>query len=137
MTQPPSRPVPPPDHDSAEFWASCGRHELQIQTCKSCGMAQHYPRAYCTTCRSDDLAWRRATGTGVIYSFTVVRRPPSPAFASLVPYIVALVDLSEGPRMMTNIVGENAAQARIGAEVTLSWVDVGDTALPVFELVGS
>ena len=72
------------------------------------------PRCLCPVCWSDQLEWVDAKGTGSVHSFTVIRRASDPAFAPLVPYTVALIDLDEGPRMMANIVGANALAVKIG-----------------------
>lgn len=91
------------------------------------------PRYLCPHCWSTDLDWVQASGRGTVHSFTVIRRAPAQAFASRVPYVVALVDLEEGPRMMSNIVGDGALDTRSGDAVTVCFEDRGDGAmLPQF-----
>lgn len=91
------------------------------------------PRFLCPHCWSTELDWVQASGRGTVHSFSVIRRAPAQAFAAQVPYVVALVDLDEGPRMMSNIVGDDALQTRIGDPVAVCFEDRGDGAkLPQF-----
>jgi uncharacterized OB-fold protein len=96
---------PAPTLETRPYWDGCKRHEPRIQRCGACGHYQFYPRIYCAQCFSDRVEWVTASGRATVLSFTVVRRPVSPAFAPDVPYVVALVTLDEGPSMMTNIIG--------------------------------
>lgn len=130
------RPIPIPDQDSTPFWEATGAGKLLVQHCKACGRNQLYPRLYCRYCHGDDLGWEEASGRGRIYSVTVVRRAPSPAFADAVPYPIALVELEEGPRLMANILDAEPGEAGIGRPVTLDWIPVADgLSLPAFRLV--
>jgi hypothetical protein len=131
------RPAPLPDAEWAPYWAATVEGRLLIQRCTRCGNAQLYPRAHCLACRGP-VAWDQATGRGTVYSFTVIRQNPSRSFRHLLPLVVALVDLDEGPRLMTNIVGSDPAEVRIGAAVRVCFEPVSDSAaLPLFELVGA
>jgi uncharacterized OB-fold protein len=92
----------------------------------------------CPYCHSRELSWEQLAGTGTVYSVTVSRRAPSPEFADLVPYVVALIDLDEGCRMMSNIVGFDAALARCGARVRVAFQAVAEgQVLPMFVLADS
>lgn len=91
------------------------------------------PRYLCPSCWSDALEWVQAKGTGSVHSFTVIRRASSPAFKERVPYVVALIDLDEGPRMMANILGDDALDVAIGERVTLTFEDRGNGTLPQFK----
>ena len=97
------KPLPKPSPTSRPFWEAAKRHELQIQRCAACRHYIYYPRARCPKCFSDHLGWERVSGLGKVYSYTVVRRASSRAFADA-PYVLAIVELAEGPRMTTNIV---------------------------------
>lgn len=102
--------------------------------CKSCGRVVHYPRERCPACGSAESEWRPASGHGQIYSFSVMHRPGNPMMAGRVPYVVALVDLEEGARMMTNIVGLEPADVRVGMPVEVTWEELSDGRhLPLFE----
>lgn len=127
--------VPVIDADSAPFWEAVAAHQLTAQKCAGCSRFIFYPRAVCPYCHSDKLAWEPLSGTGTVYSVTVSRRAPSPEFADLVPYVVALIDLDEGCRMMSNIIGYDAALARCGSRVAVQFQTVADgQVLPVFAL---
>ena len=95
--------LPPATELSRPFWEGCRAGELRLQHCGDCGRFQFYPRTVCSHCDSTALTWRAVSGNGRIASFTVVRRAIS--FAYDAPYVVALIDLEEGPRMMSSVVG--------------------------------
>jgi len=106
-----------------------------VQRCTSCGHHQLYARAHCLRCRAE-VEWVDASGDGVVYSFTVIRQNMSRSFRHLLPYVVALVDLAEGPRLMTNVVGCPPEDVRVGSKVRVRFEPVSDAAaLPLFELV--
>lgn len=105
-------PVPTRTPETETYWESASQGILLIRKCRSCGEAHHYPRTNCPFCFSDLTAWQKASGKGVIYSFSVMRRAP-------VPYVIAYVTLEEGPTMMTNIVGCNFDAIAIGKRVRL------------------
>lgn len=134
MSEPqPARPVPIPDADSRPFWEGVQAHELRIQRCRTCGRHIYYPRSLCPYCHGADLEWVRASGSGVLYSYTVSRRPAGPGFAADVPYVVALVDLDEGPRMMTNLVDVPVDEVTIGQRVQVVFREMSPgLTLPVF-----
>jgi uncharacterized OB-fold protein len=129
------RPLPVPDSDSRPYWEAAARHEFQLPYCVPCQRYFFIPRVLCPHCRSEQVEWRRASGNGVIYSYTVSRRPAGPAFADRVPYVVALIDLEEGPRMMSNVVTDDADAVRIGQRVRVEFEDAGELSLPVFRIV--
>lgn len=127
------KPAPAIDPDSAPYWQALNEERLVLKSCLGCGKCHFYPRELCPYCHSDDLSWIEASGRGVIYSFTVCRRPAGPAFATDVPYTVVLVDLAEGPRMMSRIVGDPAKIA-IGMNVKVRFERQSDElVLPFFE----
>ena len=123
------KPAPPVTAETRLFWARCAEGVLAYQRCTSCGRAQFYPRAVCTRCQSDDLAWEEASGRGTIYSFTVVHRAPTPAFRPDVPYVIALVDLEEGVRIMANLLGAPPEAVAIGMAVRVVFEARGDGVL--------
>ncbi|MDP2919274.1 MAG: Zn-ribbon domain-containing OB-fold protein [Dehalococcoidia bacterium] len=110
------------------FWEAAAQHRLIIQHCKRCGSHQFYPRPFCVKCATGEVEWVETKGDGTIYSLTTVRVQISPAFNP--PYNVALVQLDEGPRMLTDIEGINA---KIGDRVKLTWRERTDAPpLPVW-----
>jgi uncharacterized OB-fold protein len=116
------------DPTTEPFWNACVEGRLTVQRCTACGAHQFYPRPFCLSCESAALEWTDVKGTGTIYSLTTVRMP---VIAELPPpYLLALVDLDEGPRLLTNIKAETAA---IGDRVSLAWRQRdGLPPLPVF-----
>lgn len=107
--------APKSDADSATFWEGCQRDELLYQHCLDCRRAQFYPRDLCSRCQGRRLEWRRSRLRGEVYSFTVVERPPNRSFQP--PYVVALVDLEEGFRMMLNLKGCGMEEVTLGMAV--------------------
>jgi uncharacterized protein len=120
------KPLPIVDVDSLPFWRAAREHKLAVIHCRDCGKRFFYPRALCPHCHSAAVEWMTASGRGTIYSFTVARRPAGPAFKGDVPYVVALVELEEGPRLMTNIVTTDVNGVRIGQKVKAMFDDVTD-----------
>jgi uncharacterized OB-fold protein len=127
-------PIPVANADSAVYWQSAKEGRLVLRRCNSCGEKHFMPRYLCPVCWSTDLEWIEAGGKGRVHSFTIIRRASSPAFTGLTPYVVALIDLEEGPRMMSNIVGEGAMGIEIGDGVTLTFEDRDGAKLPQFSL---
>jgi len=113
------KPLPVPNADTAAFWEGCACGELRLQRCTACGTAQFPPRVVCAACQSGAPAWEVASGRGRIASYTRVHRPPSPAFKADLPYVVALVALEEGPRIMLGLRGAAAEAPRIGDAVRI------------------
>jgi hypothetical protein len=121
-----NKPLPSPSPITQGFWAAAHRHEFLLQRCRNCRRYIHYPRAACPHCLSQDLEWAPASGRGAIYSYTVARRPTASVFADMTPYVIAIVELEEGPRMTTNIVGCPPEEVRIGMPVEVVFDDVTD-----------
>lgn len=127
------RPLPVSDPGTAPYWEGTRAHKLMLPKCEECGQVHFYPRSVCPHCGSARLAWIEASGRGSVYSFTVVHRPPSPAFKPLVPYVVAVIALDEGPHLMSNIGGCAPLEVRIGMRVQVAWEDIDPVAtLPYF-----
>lgn len=125
---------PVPDADSEPYWAGIRAGELRLQRCDSCAAAVFYPRAVCPHCGGGALSWFRAAGTATVYSYTVAHRAFG-EFAGQAPFTVALVDLDEGVRMMTRIIGVPPGGVRIGQRVRMEIAQVGDAHLPCFRPV--
>jgi uncharacterized protein len=127
------RPLPLIDDESRPFWGATRERRLAIQRCGACGKHVFPPRALCPHCHEATLEWVDATGRGSVYSYTVARRPAGPWFADKVPYVVAIVELDEGVRMLSNLVVGDPSSARIGQRVRVTFEDVGEVTLPLFE----
>lgn len=130
------KPLPIIDEDSRPYWEAARRHELSLPQCNDCGKFHFYPRNFCPHCKGQSLTWKAVSGKGKVYSYTVPRVPISPAYQDSVPYVVALVELDEGPRIMANIIDCQPEEVEIGAEVEVTFQDVTDEiTLPQFRLV--
>ncbi len=128
-----AKPVPVADHVTREFWNGAGRHELLIQRCRECRAYQFIAQSCCRGCLSENIGWVAASGKGKVYSYTIIHRPPTQKFAADTPYTVALVELEEGVRMMSNIVEIEPQEVRVGMAVEVVFDDVGPAiALPKF-----
>jgi uncharacterized OB-fold protein len=114
MAELPAKPLPVPNADTAPFWEGAARGELRLQRCAACGQTQFPPRALCAHCHAPAPSWEVASGRGWLVSHTRVHRPPSPAFKPDLPYVVALVAMEEGPRIMVNLRGAAAEEPRLG-----------------------
>jgi uncharacterized OB-fold protein len=115
-----------PDGDTRPYWEGVARRELRIQRCTACGRHVFYPRALCPHCHSDRLEWVAASGDGTIYSYTVVHQAFGP-FSGEVPFVVGLVELAEGVRMLARIVAADGgipSVVAIGDPVRVTFVQV-------------
>lgn len=128
-----SRPLPRPSEHSAGFWAATTEGRFVIQTCNRCGATLFYPRVNCPGCGATDLVDTDASGRGTVYTFTIARRPTHRAFAEAGPYVIAIVELTEGPRVTTNIVDCDPEEVHVGMPVEVTFADeVDGIALPLF-----
>ena len=120
------KPLPAPANEelTRPFWEATRRHELLMPRCRACSHMFYYPRDRCPSCLSDELEWAKVSGRGTVYTYTVVRRPANPAFNEDVPYVLAIVQLDEGPRMLTNIVGCPIEAVKIDMPVVAVFDDV-------------
>ncbi|HEX6311793.1 MAG TPA: Zn-ribbon domain-containing OB-fold protein [Acidimicrobiia bacterium] len=116
-----ARPIPRPDATSAPYWEAAARGELVVQECPECGRRQFYPRTVCTQCGADP-GWLTCSGRGSVHTFTVIRQNHAKPFREELPYVVAMVDLEEGPRMMGNLTGCDPAEVHIGMPVEVYFV---------------
>ncbi len=134
MTATISKPGPRASPLTRPFWDAAREERLLIQHCPVCARWVFYPRKRCPHCWADELEWREASGRAHVASFTTVERPGHPAFADDVPYVVALVDLEEGPRMLTNIVELTPRDLDVGDPVEVVWQHHPTHSLPQFRL---
>ncbi|MEH7177981.1 Zn-ribbon domain-containing OB-fold protein [Neobacillus vireti] len=109
--------------ETEPYWQGCRNHELLIQQCSDCGRHQFYPRIICTDCSSKNVKWVRASGKGKVLSYTIVHRAISKAYKSEVPYVIALIDLDEGPTMMSNVIQCDPQNVKVGMEVEVVFED--------------
>jgi uncharacterized protein len=139
MTQPgPRPPVPVPQPETDFYWKKAKAGELWLMRCNSCDTTYFYPRPICPRCFSRDTTWIHSSGRGTLYAFSIIHRPPTPAFQDSVPYVAALVELEGGARLPTNLVEvePDPAGIHIGMAVEVVFDDVSaEIALPKFRPV--
>jgi uncharacterized OB-fold protein len=131
----PARPKPSITADIAPFWAAVKQHRFVLMRCQECG-AWYWPAAYCRFHKNapffGNMKWEESSGRGKVFAFNVHRRAFNPAFK--VPYVLALIELDEGPMFGSNIVGCMPQDVRIGMPVEVTFSDVGDDViLPLFK----
>ena len=132
-SKPYKKPLPRVDEESRGYWEALARHQLYLQRCRDCGTKRFYPRALCPRCLSSSTEWVRASGRGAVYSFTVTHQNQAPGFREELPYVLAIVELDEGVRIMTNVVGCAPDAIRIGMRVEVVFDDVtAEITLPKF-----
>lgn len=130
--------LPKPTPETQAFWDGTKANRLMLPWCTECGEPHFYPRSICPSCLSSRLEWRQASGRGKLHTY-VINSKAAKGFTQ-VPYVIAVVELDEGPRMMTNIVIDNPTPEAlpIDAEVEVVFDDVTETiTLPKFRLVHS
>ncbi|MFI6639437.1 Zn-ribbon domain-containing OB-fold protein [Streptomyces sp. NPDC050504] len=127
-----SAAVPDVDAFTRTYWEAAAGGELLIRRCRACGRAHHYPREFCPRCWSEEVEWERASGRAVLYTWSVVHRNDLPPFGGRVPYVAAVVDLAEGPRMMTEVVGVAEEELEIGMELRVEFRAEEGMTVPVF-----
>lgn len=115
------KPLPSPDRISAEYWRAAADGRLLIQECPECGHRQWYPRALCTNCAAAPH-WRECAGTGTVHTFTIIRQYGMTPFKEELPYIVAMIELTEGPLIMGNITDGDVEALRIGDPVSVWFI---------------
>ncbi|HUP85425.1 MAG TPA: Zn-ribbon domain-containing OB-fold protein [Acidimicrobiales bacterium] len=118
-------PVPAPNFDTQEFWDATAEGRFLLKRCDDCGVVIWYPRFLCPDCSSTSTSWFEATGKGTVYSFTVPRRGNG-AYREAAPFIVAYVELEEGPRILTNLVDVAPESVAVGLAVEVVWHDTGE-----------
>lgn len=131
---PSSKALPQPTPETAPYWDGAKAHELRIQYCRECERYFFYPRILCPNCLSYEIEWRTVSGKGTLLTYVLSARP-APGFEDEVPYAIAIVQLDEGPHLMTNIVGTEITPANLpaGMPVEVVFEDVNDTiTLPKF-----
>ena len=133
MTSQPSLPIPTPDEASAPYFEAAAQGRLMLMRCRACGTYRYPSRDRCDACWSTDTEWVPASGRATLHSWVIFHQVYHPAFADKVPYNVAVVELEEGPRITTNIVGCEHDALRAGMPLEVVFETVADgVALPKF-----
>ena len=137
MPTPLPTPAPDTNPETEAFWRATGEGRLLLPVCDDCGTVIWYPRTLCPACSGQSVSWTEASGDGTVFSFTVVHRSMGP-FREAAPYVIAYVELAEGPRVMTNIIGCEPDAVFIGQPVHVVFCDTGQgSALYRFEPVAT
>lgn len=129
-----SKPLPILNEDTKSFWSGCKEHELRFQKCKDCGHIRWPASMICPECYSQKTEEIVAGGKGKIYTFVVYHTCYHPGFENDLPYVVAIVELEEGPHILTNIIGCNPDEVKCDMPVKVAWEDITEEfSLPKFE----
>lgn len=131
--------LPEADKFTRPYWDAAAEGRLLLRRCAACGRAHHYPREFCPYCWAgeEQVAWEPAGGRATLYTWSVIHRNDLPPFGTRVPYTAAVVDLAEGPRMMTEIVDCPASDLRIGMPLRVAFREAAEgLAVPVFRPAG-
>lgn len=118
--------LPTVEAETRPFWDAAAEGRLLIQRCSACGEHQFYPRPFCKACWSEDVEWVEASGRGTVYTFSVVRRNDLPPFGDRVPYVPAIIDLDEGPRMMSEVVDVDPEAVEVGQAVVVDFRELDE-----------
>jgi uncharacterized protein len=125
--------LPTVDAETRPFWDAARDERLLIRRCGACGEASFYPRSFCPACWSTDLVWEEAGGRATLYTWSVVYANDLAPFRDRTPYVAAVVDLAEGPRMMTNVVDCDPVELTVGMALRVAFeVRSSDVTVPVF-----
>ena len=133
-----SKPLPAITTEAKPFWDAAAQQKLIIQRCHDCNAWVWTPRPSCNECGSENVEWTQVSGKGEVYSFTVIRqvvgRAASKAFEPDIPYVIAWVDLDEGPRLITNIIGCPVENVKLGMKVSVQFEKASEKVwLPKFK----
>jgi uncharacterized OB-fold protein len=138
MSEPRQKPVPVADELSRPFWEAAREHRLVVQRCGECGYHNHPPRSFCDACLSQQLAFVRVSGSGTIFTFTVMHQRDVAGFEQEAPFVSIVVELAEQPQllMVANIATAEREKVRIGAPVEAWFEDRGNgVVIPQFRLL--
>ncbi|MCJ7673111.1 MAG: Zn-ribbon domain-containing OB-fold protein [Acidimicrobiia bacterium] len=125
--------LPAPEPETRPVWDAAREERLLVKRCADCGEAHFYPRPFCPRCWSEDVTWEEASGDATLYTWSTVHVNDLPPFPERVPYVAAIVELAEGPRMMTNVVDCDDAQLEVGMALHVRYRELDDEfSIPVF-----
>ncbi|MGA7489581.1 MAG: OB-fold domain-containing protein [Xanthobacteraceae bacterium] len=133
--KPQAAPIRPTVNDvNRPFWDGCRRGVLLLQRCSHCGRLRYPAGAVCPDCLAAEAQWQAVSGRGKVFSFVVFHRAYHPAWEGKVPYNVALIELDEGPIMLSNVVATDNAQLAVGLPVAVAFETVDESlSIPVFK----
>jgi uncharacterized OB-fold protein len=130
--------LPTPDDETQAFWDGCRAGQFLVRRCNACHEFHYYPRPFCPKCWSVDVEWAPASGRARLYTYSVVHSNDLPPWPERVPYVAAVVDLEEGPRVMTNVEGVEFDDLEIGMALVVDFKAISDdVTVPVFRPAGA
>lgn len=133
MSEPVTRHFPMVEDETRPYWTAAAEGRLLIKRCGSCGQAHHYPRPFCPTCWSEEVQWEEVSGRGTLYTYSTIFRNDLAPFDAWGAYVAAVVELEEGPRLMTNLVDCPAEHLRVGMPVVVDFRPLTDEfSAPIF-----
>ncbi|HMC38825.1 MAG TPA: Zn-ribbon domain-containing OB-fold protein [Acidimicrobiales bacterium] len=136
LTATPRADLPTIEDENRPFWDAARDGRFLIARCQECGRAHHYPRPFCPFCWSENVEWEEASGRGTLYTYSTVYVNDMHPFSEQLPYVAAVVDLEEGPRVMTTIVDCDPAELRVGQDVEVAYRQIAEElTVPVFRPV--
>jgi uncharacterized OB-fold protein len=118
-------PAPPVNDETAPFWEGLAGGELRLPVCDACGHHIWYPRGWCPVCGGGSVTWTPLRGTGTVYARTILHRTQGP-WRDAAPFVIAYVELAEGPRVLTNVVADDPDAVGVGTEVEAIYVPVDE-----------
>jgi len=128
-----AKPIPTPSEDSVPYWEATKKHKLKVQKCRDCPSFWFPPAEVCSECTSDAYDWTAVSGKGRVFSFVIYHRAYHPGFKEELPYVVAVIELDEGPRMLSNVIGCKPEEVRCDMPVEVVFEDITDeVTLPKF-----
>lgn len=126
--------VPAPTEHGLPYWKSVRNHQLKFLRCEECGSWINYVKLLCPSCGSRELSWNVCSGKGKLYSYSILHRASSPAFKEKTPYVLAIVELEEGIKMMSHLINCDLAQVDVDMEVEVVFDDVDEQiSVPYFQ----
>jgi uncharacterized OB-fold protein len=129
-----AKPIPVPDEASAPYFEGAKQHKLMLMRCGDCGTWRYPSRFHCPNCWSENTEWKQASGKGSVYTYAAMHQLYHPGFEPDLPYVVAVIELEEGPRIPSNIVGINKDDVRVGMPVEVTFEDIdAETSIPKFK----
>jgi len=117
-----TKPVPKPNSDTTWFWNACNNKHFLIQKCDNCQSVRFYPSSVCPDCHDRGWSTVEANGSGTVESYTIIRYAPNDAFEEDTPYVLALIEVEEGIRVMGNVLDCEPSEVNIGDSVSLKWI---------------
>lgn len=128
-------PLPQVNAETRVFWEGCASGELRYQRCAACNHVQLIPRSLCERCQSRELRWQVSGRNGRVLAFTLVHRAALPVFKAMAPYLIAIVDMDEGFRLMVNARKDIQDRVAMESQVRIGFQDVEGAALPIIDSV--